>query len=70
MNFYPLHCYIITYETKISRQESNYLMPQEYDDISVRPATRCKYRYSTGAKIFLILLTVFTVAALFGLYQV
>ncbi|MGT2498572.1 hypothetical protein ACFWYR_016855, partial [Salmonella enterica] len=29
-----------------------------------------KYRYSTGAKIFLILLTVSTVAALSGLYQV
>ncbi|EBI7018631.1 hypothetical protein D1334_28130 [Salmonella enterica] len=61
---------MITYETKISRQESNYLMPQECDDISVIPTRRCKYRYSTGAKIFLILLTVFTVAALFGLYQV
>ncbi len=45
-------------------------MPQKYDDISVRPILRCKYRYSTGAKIFLLLLAVSTVAALFSLYQV
>ncbi len=45
-------------------------MPQEYDDISVRPTIRYKYRYSTGAKIFLLLLTVSTVAALSGLYLI
>lgn len=45
-------------------------MTQEYAGMSTRRRRTGKYRYSTGAKIFLILLTVFTVAALFGLYQV
>lgn len=45
-------------------------MMQEYVGMSTGRGRTGKYWYSTGAKIFLILLTVSTVAALFGLYLV
>lgn len=50
--------------------EENNLMTQEYAGMSTGRGRTGKCRYSTGAKIFLLLLAVSTVAALFGLYQV
>ncbi|EKQ6667296.1 hypothetical protein P6C29_000189 [Salmonella enterica] len=45
-------------------------MTQEYAGMSTGRERTGKCRYSTGAKIFLLLLAVSTVAALSGLYQV
>lgn len=55
-----------------SRQwpEENNLMTQEYAEMSTGRGGTSKCRYSMGAKIFLLLLSVSTVAALFSLYQV
>ncbi|SQH41337.1 membrane protein [Salmonella enterica] len=50
--------------------EENNLMTQEYAGMSTGRGRTGKCRYSTGAKIFLLLLAVSTVAALSGLYQV
>ncbi|ELN6264512.1 TPA: hypothetical protein ACWV4W_005487 [Salmonella enterica subsp. enterica serovar Muenchen] len=45
-------------------------MTQEYAGMSTGRGGIARYRYSTGAKMFLILLTVSTVAALSGLYLI
>ncbi len=50
--------------------EENNLMTQEYAEMSTGRGGASKCRYSMGAKIFLLLLAVSTVAALFSLYQV
>lgn len=50
--------------------EENNLMTQEYAGMSTGRGRGGKCRYSTGAKIFLLLLAVSTVAALSGLYKV
>ncbi|ELP6172124.1 hypothetical protein QTR19_002134 [Salmonella enterica] len=50
--------------------EENNLMTQEYAEMSTGRGGTSKCRYSMGAKIFLLLLSVSTVAALFSLYQV
>ncbi len=50
--------------------EENNLMTQEYAEMSTGREGISKCRYSMGAKIFLLLLAVSTVAALFSLYQV
>ncbi|HGP2918871.1 TPA: hypothetical protein ACLGZU_004825, partial [Salmonella enterica] len=50
--------------------EENNLMTQEYAEMSTGRGGTSKCRYSMGAKIFLLLLAVSTVAALFSLYQV
>ncbi|EAA6224953.1 hypothetical protein XX58_001351 [Salmonella enterica subsp. salamae] len=50
--------------------EENNLMTQEYAGMSTGRVRTGKCRYSTGAKIFLLLLAVSTVAALSGLYRV
>lgn len=50
--------------------EENNLMTQEYAEMSTGREGTGKCRYSIGAKIFLLLLAVSTVAALFSLYQI
>lgn len=50
--------------------KENNLMTQEYAEMSTGRGGTSKCRYSMGAKIFLLLLAVSTVAALFSLYQV
>lgn len=50
--------------------EENNLMTQEYAEMSTGRGGTSKRRYSMGAKIFLLLLSVSAVAALFSLYQV
>lgn len=45
-------------------------MTQEYAEMSTGRGGTSKCRYSMGAKIFLLLPAVSTVAALFSLYQV